>query len=199
MIIYLIRHGERDTASDYFSPELNHQDNPLTGVGRGQAERLAGYLSEKGIRKLIVSQYIRTQQTAMPVSQRLNLVPIVDWRVNEIDNGVIEQLDEMALQERHPETYARLQRMDQDFTFPGGESGADVKRRQDSLLAELITNDEIVAVFTHDGYIRLFLCNILGLEVFRRNRFRVDFGSVTELEYLKDYGEFRLVRANHVL
>lgn len=199
MIIYLIRHGERDTSKDYFSPELQHQDNPLTAQGIQQAERLGGYLSDKGIRKIIVSQYQRTLQTAMPASQKLNLVPHIDQRVNEIDSGVIEPLDESALRERYPETYAHLQQMNQDFTFPGGESGADVKRRQDSLLADLITNDENAAVFTHEGFIRLFLCNILGLEVFRRYRFRVDFGGVTELEYLEDRGEFRLVRANHTV
>lgn len=199
MIIYLIRHGERDTTKDCFNPELRHQDYPLTAQGIQQAERLSGYLSDKGIRRIIVSHYARTLQTAMPASQRLNLVPQIDQRVNEIDSGVIEQLDESAVRERYPEAYAHLQRMNQDFTFPGGESGADVKRRQDSLLADLIENDENVAVFTHEGYIRLFLCNVLGLEVFRRYRFRVDFGGVTELEYLKDRGEFRLVRANHTV
>lgn len=199
MIVYLIRHGERDTTRDYFNPALNHQDNPLTAKGMQQAERLGGYLSDKSIQRIIVSQYRRTLQTAMPASQRLDLVPQIDRRVNEIDNGVIEPLDESALRERYPDTYAHLQQMKQDFTFPGGESGADVKRRQDSLLTDLIANDENVAVFSHEGYIRLFLCNILGLEVFRRYRFRVDFGAVTELEYLNDRGEFRLIRANQVV
>lgn len=199
MIIYLIRHGERDTTQDYFNPELNHQDNPLTAHGLEQAERLGGYLSDKHLHKIIVSKYRRTLQTALPASQRLQLIPNIDPRVNEIDSGVIEQLDETALQERYPETYAHLRQMNQDFTFPGGESGADVKRRQDSLLADLIPNAENVAVFSHEGYIRLFLCNILGLEVFRRYRFRVDFGGVTEMEYLNDHGEFRLIRVNHVV
>jgi broad specificity phosphatase PhoE len=199
VILYLIRHGERDTTQDYFNPELNHQDNPLTANGTQQAERLGAYLSDKRISKIIVSSYKRTLQTAMPAAQKLHIAPDIDRRVNEIDNGVIEPLDESAFRERYPETYAHLQQMNQDFTFPGGESGAEVKRRQDSLLADLVANDENVAVFTHEGYIRLFLCNILGLAVYQRYRFRVDFGGVTELEYLKDRGEFRLIRANHVV
>lgn len=199
MIIYLIRHAERDTSQDFFNAELNHQDNPLTEKGLNQAERLGCYLSDKQIQKIIVSQYKRTLQTAVPTAQQLQLVPHIDPRVNEIHNGVIEQLDEQGLREHYPETYAHLQRMDQDFTFPGGESGANVKFRQDSLLADLIANDENVVIFTHEGYIRLFLCNILGLEVFQRYRFRVDFGGVTELEYLKERGEFRIIRVNHVV
>jgi broad specificity phosphatase PhoE len=199
VIIYLIRHGERDTNADYFNQELNHQDNPLTTQGLEQAERLGRYLSDKHIRTIIVSQYRRTLQTALPASHRLQLTPQIDRRVNEIDNGVIEQLDERVWRERYPETYAHLRQMNQDFTFPGGESGADVKRRQDSLLADLIPNAENVAIFSHEGYIRLFLCNILGLEVFQRYRFHVDFGGVTEMEYLQDRGEFRLIRVNHVV
>ncbi len=199
MIIYLIRHGERDTTRDFFNPELNHQDNPLSDHGIAQAEKLGGYLSDKGILSIIVSQYRRTLQTARPAAQRLNLVPRIDQRVNEIDSGMVEQLDERVFRERYPETYAHLRQMNQDFTFPGGESGADVKRRQDSLLADLITDDENVAVFSHEGYIRLFLCNILGLAVFQRYRFRIDFAGVTELEYLKDRGEFRLIRVNYVV
>jgi broad specificity phosphatase PhoE len=199
VIIYLIRHGERDTTRDYFNKELNHQDNPLTEKGIEQAEKLGRYLSEKHIQKIIVSKYRRTLQTALPASQTLKLVPAIDQRVNEIDNGVIEQLDESVLRERYPETHAHLQLMNQDFTFPGGESGADVKLRQDSLLVDLILNDENVVIFSHEGYIRLFLCNVLGLDVFRRYRFRIDFGGVTEMEYLKDRGEFRLIRVNHVV
>jgi broad specificity phosphatase PhoE len=44
VIVYLIRHGERDTTRDYFNPALNHQDNPLTAKGVQQAKRLGGYL-----------------------------------------------------------------------------------------------------------------------------------------------------------
>jgi broad specificity phosphatase PhoE len=197
VIIYLIRHGERDTTRDFFNPELHHQDNPLTASGLQQADRLGVYLSDKGIRKIIVSNYRRTLQTATPAAQKLHLAPVMDPRVNEIDNGLLDNLDESGVRERHPETYAHLQRMNQDFTFPGGESGAEVKSRQDSLLADLVAADEDVAVFTHEGYIRLFLCNILGLAVYQRYRFRVDYGAVTELEYLKERGEFRLIRANH--
>ncbi|MCO6451672.1 MAG: histidine phosphatase family protein [Caldilineales bacterium] len=199
MIIYLIRHGERDTSKDYFNKALNHQDNPLTDRGIEQAERLGAYLSDKGSERIIVSEYRRTQQTAIPASRILNLVPDIDGRVNEIDNGVIEQIDERTLRERYPETYVHLQQMNQDFLFPGGESGVDVKHRQDSLLADLIRLDQPVAIFSHEGYIRLFLCNILGLAVFQRYRFRVDFGGVTEFEYLKDRAEFRVIRVNQVV
>lgn len=58
-IYYVIRHAERD-------PGL---DPPINDEGRARAERLAAILASAGIDEIVGTMFVRTQQTAEPLSR----------------------------------------------------------------------------------------------------------------------------------
>lgn len=80
--------------------------------------------------------------------------------------------------------------------FSNGESGEDVIKRQDSFLAAIKSEQGDIAVFTRDGYIRLLMCNLLGLPVHMRYKFRTYMGDVSLIDYLPQEDEWQIVRYN---
>jgi broad specificity phosphatase PhoE len=197
MHLYLLRHAEKEWGG-YFNPALRHQDEPLTANGRRQARAWAGFFADKAIAALYVSQYQRTSQTAEPIAQRLGLSPVVDDRLNELDNGHLEGMTEQAVRETYPEVWHALQARNTDFRFPGGETGAEARSRVEAFVAAAQRQyaDQSVLVVSHDGLIRLWLCWALGLPVYRRWDFKVDFCGLTELTFDPSASRWRLLGFN---
>ena len=87
--IYLIRHGAR---YDFSNPSWKEKilsmgglptDPPLSSIGHEQARERATKLENVRVDKILVSPYLRTIQTAVPFSEKLD-VPIC------IENGLAE-------------------------------------------------------------------------------------------------------------
>jgi broad specificity phosphatase PhoE len=193
---YIIRHAEKEQGG-FYNPILRHQDEPISAKGRAEAQKLSFYFSDKPITKIYVSQYVRTKQTVEHIAQRKKLSPIVDRRLNEIDNGVVEGLSEQEIQQNFPDVWSAFKERDRDFQFPRGESGEEVQCRIESFMKEKQEDKEDILVVSHDGLIRLLMCYILGLPVYRRWDFRVDMCGIMEIEYQPEFARWKLVRFNH--
>lgn len=118
--LWLVRHGETD-----WNRELRfqgHLDAPLNGLGLQQAQRLGLHLAEQSPRPLLVSDLLRTRQTAHPLSEHWQTLaePQTLWREQAF--GVIEGLTLAEVRERHSEVIAGWRRHDPDFAPEGGES-----------------------------------------------------------------------------
>ncbi len=195
--IYCLRHAEK-TAGDYFNERLRHQDEPLSPIGRQTADRLVATFTDKPIAAIYVSQYQRTRQTIEPTARRLQIEPVIDPRLNEVDNGLLDGLSDEAIRQTYPEVWQAFVKRQRDFRFPGGETGEEVRQRVAAFLDEKRrqhAGESIIAV-AHDGLIRLLMCAILGLPVYRRWDFRIDFGGLVELAYQPDYDRWKLIRFN---
>ena len=192
---YIVRHADKE-AGDFYNPILGHQDQPISPKGRAEAQALSAYLADKEITKIYVSQYIRTGQTIETVAQNKKLRPIVDGRLNEIDNGAVEGLTEAEISQKFPETWRAFRERAGDFQFPGGESGAEAQDRIGSFMREKEADREDIVVVSHDGLIRLLMCTIMGIPVYRRWDFRVDTCGLMEIEYQAEYERWKLVRFN---
>jgi broad specificity phosphatase PhoE len=195
---YVIRHADKEPG-DFYNPVLRHQDQPISAKGRVQAKKLSAYFTHKPVAKIYVSGYQRTAQTIAYVAQNMKLSPIQDSRLNEIDNGHIEGLSEQEIRRKYPHIWNAFRDRDRDFQFPGGESGGDALQRIRSFFEELGKQDEDIILVSHDGLIRLMLCYILGIPVYRRWDFQVDTCGITELVYQPDYERWKLIRFNHSL
>lgn len=68
--------------------------------------------------------------------------------------------------------------------------------RQSSILNDLIEKTENCVLVCHEGYIRLLMCNVLGLPVYKRHLFKCSFGSITELNYNYDRKEWKIIKIN---
>jgi broad specificity phosphatase PhoE len=198
MKAFVIRHAEKEFGGHY-NPYLRHQDEPITPRGRAVAEKLIDYFTDISIAAIYISSYRRTGETIAPLATRLGLIPVVDERLNEIDNGLIEGLSDTEIQERYPEVWNAFHRRTADFRFPEGETGEEVRQRIASFLDEKRQQhpDQVIIVVAHDGLIRLLTCYILGLPVYDRWKFHVDFCGVTEISSTADGEGWRLIRFNH--
>jgi broad specificity phosphatase PhoE len=197
MTFYIIRHAHKEQG-DYYNPRLRHQDEPISLAGRADSLKLWSYLCDKQISAIYISGYQRTAQTIEFVAEQSGLTPVVDERLNEIDNGLIEGLTDEAIHELYPEVWRGFRERSKDFRFPEGETGEEVRRRIADFLEEKrkIHADENVIIVCHEGLIRLTTCYILGLPVYARWNFQFDFCGIMEITYQPDYQTWKLIRFN---
>lgn len=196
MRAYFIRHAEKENGGHY-NPILRHQDEPLTHRGRQQAENLHTYFVERPVAAIYVSRYLRTAQTAANLAQRLGIEPVADERINEIDNGLIEGMSDADIQQSYPDVWRAFAERSADFRFPGGETGEEVQQRIAHFLEEKRYQHPsgIIAV-AHDGLIRTLMCYILGLPVYRRWDFQIDFCGIVEISSRTGSQGWKLIRFN---
>jgi broad specificity phosphatase PhoE len=194
---YVLRHADKANG-DYYSPRLRHQDQPLSPQGQLDAQKLLSFFSDKAIAAIYVSAYQRAQQTIDPVARRLRLTSIVDDRLNEIDNGSVEGLTDQELRQTFPDVWRAYVERSADFRFPGGETGEEAQWRISRFLEEkrqVHEADNIILV-SHDGLIRLLMCYIMNLPVYKRWNFHVDTCGITEIAYQRDFEAWKLIRFN---
>lgn len=194
---FIIRHAHKELGN-YFNPRLRHQDEPLSQQGQEAARRLWSFLCDKDISAIYVSGYRRTAQTIAYVAEQLDLTPIVDERLNEIDNGRFDGTSADEIQRQYPDIWKAFQARSGDFRFPKGETGEESRQRIAGFLEEKrqLHASENIAVVSHEGLIRLTACHLLGLPVYRRWNFSVDFCGIMEITYQPEYQSWKLVRFN---
>jgi broad specificity phosphatase PhoE len=194
--VFLVRHGDKEPG-DWRNPAIGgHQDNPLSPLGREEAERAAAWLAARAPGAIRASRYGRTSETARPLALRLGLEVVVDPLIDEIDVGVLDRMTEGEAAARYPEFWRAYQAFDADFRFPEGETGAEVALRAASFLDDARSRSVDVAAFSHDGFIRAAVCQVLGLPPYARRRFRADTAGITELEWDEGRERWSVARFN---
>jgi len=196
--VHIIRHAEK-VKGEFYNPNLKHQDEPISANGKLESEKLWSYFSGKSVAAIYISEYLRTAQTAEYVAGRLGLTPVIDKRLNEIDNGLFETLSADEVQNQYPVEWRAFRERKQDFRFPEGETGEEARARIADILEEkrIAHENGNVLFFCHEGLIRILMCHIMGLPVYLRGNFQVDFCGIMEILYQPEYGKWKLVRFNH--
>lgn len=194
---YVVRHAAKEHG-DFYNPRLRHQDEPISQQGQAAAQKLGSFFADKAIAAIYVSEYQRTGQTIEPVAQQLQLTPLVDGRLNEIDNGRFDGMTEEQIQQTYPDVWQAFLSRAADFRFPEGETGAEAQQRIVDFLQEKQRQHpaENIILVSHEGWIRLLACTILDLPVFKRWNFHYDFCGITEITYEPDYAKWKLIRFN---
>ena len=194
---YILRHADK-AKGDFYNPQLHHQDEPISQMGQEQAQKLVAYFADKEITRIYVSAYQRTRQTITPVTGHLKLLPIVDKRLNEIDNGLFDGIAESELGQKFPAEWQAFRERKSDFRFPQGETGEEACRRIVAFLNEKRESHggENTVLVSHDGLIRILMCHLTNNPVYHRWNFYVDFCGITELTYQPDYRTWKLMRFN---
>lgn len=194
---YILRHAHKQFGG-YYNTELRHQDEPITSKGREAAQRLWSFFCEKEISGIYISRYLRTAQTIEYVASQLSITPVVDARLNEVDNGVFEKMSELEIQQTYPDIWQAFRARKQDFRFPEGETGEEARQRIADFLEEKQKqhSGQNIIVVCHEALVRVAACHILGLPVYHRWNFRVDFCGIMEIKYQPDYQNWQMVRFN---
>jgi broad specificity phosphatase PhoE len=197
---YIIRHAHKERG-DYYNPRLRHQDEPISQQGQEEARKLWSYLCDKKISAIYISAYIRTRQTIEYSARQSGIVPAVDERLNEIDNGCIEGMSDAEIEQNYPEVWRGFCDRAADFRFPEGETGEEARQRIAEFLEQMRSAhaDENVVLVSHEGLIRILACHILNLPVYQRWNFHVDFCGIMEITYQPEYRSWKLLRFNQQL
>lgn len=200
MTVFIIRHAHKEKG-DFYNARLRHQDPPISRHGQEASRKLWSYLCDKSISAVYVSGYRRTAETIAYVAGRLHLSPIIDDRLNEIDNGSLENMSEQEIKREYPELWRLFQARTADFRFPGGETGEEACHRFAEFLEEKrqVHRDHNIVLLSHEGVIRLLMCHIMNLPVYRRGNFYVDYCGITEIVYEEPYRCWKLIRFNQTI
>lgn len=199
MTWYIVRHAHKEKG-DFYNPQLRHQDEPISRVGQEQSQKLVKYFSDKGISRIYVSAYLRTMQTIAALAGYLNLTPMIDERLNEIDNGLFDNLPEDEIRKKFPGEWQAMCEGRADFRFPQGETGEEASRRIIGFLNERqeAHGNENALIVCHEGLIRTLMCHVTNNPVYHRRNFYVDFCGIMEINYQPDRGTWKLMRFNQI-
>ncbi len=197
MTLYLLRHGDKE-AGNFYNAILKHQDPPLSEKGNRQANAIIEYFRKIDISAIYVSEYIRTFQTAQPIARIKQIQPVIDRRLNEIDNGYIDEMSEQEFERTYPDAWKQYIARTSDFRFPGGETGEEVKSRISEFLQGKIQlhGNEPILIVSHDGLIRVCMTYLLDIPVFRRSDFKTDLCGLTQFDYQDDVKRWKLFSFN---
>jgi probable phosphoglycerate mutase len=198
MTLYCIRHADK-AKGDYGSSTLPHLDQPISRHGKKQAKALFGYFKNKRIDEIFLSEYRRTEQTVRAIIKKRKITPIIDPRLNEINLGAVIGLTDVQVQKKYPDLWKAYQHRNVDFRWPGGETGAEAQSRIVGFLDEQANHPGDKLVVAHDGIIRLLLCHLLNIPVYRRFEFQVGTAGIMEIEWEKARQVWRIIRFNQEL
>jgi probable phosphoglycerate mutase len=177
--IYLIRHGEITQSSP--RRFVGQSDLPLTDRGREQMRQVAGYLVDRGVRRVLCSPLSRCVESAGILGSALGLEPEVAPNLREIGLGAWEGLTVEEVRQRFPGDYEVRGRDLAGFRPAGGESFADLQRRAWAAFEAVADSNTTQAIVAHGGVNRVLLCRVLGMPLENLFRLGQDYACVNIL------------------
>jgi len=140
-VLYLVRHCQATG---------QEPDAPLTETGKQQAIALADCLGVVSIGRIISSPFVRSYQSAIPLSERLGLTIEVDERLIE---RVLSPVPLDDWRRRLAETFVDL-----DLSFEGGESSRMAMMRGVEVVHQVTEQTtKPVIIVTHGNLMTLIL------------------------------------------
>lgn len=188
MKLYLIRHGRQNS-------RLCNVNVDLCEEGYRQAALLGERLFPKNIQAVYSSDLLRAIETAQAANLYWNVEHMICPELREIDFGDMEGHSDTEIAVKYADFKKEQTKMERDLAYPGGECAADVVKRADPVLKQLVkTGYERVAVVTHGGLIRVMAAYYTGIPL---SRFRIlgkelENCSITELNWDEKNKRFTL-------
>ncbi|NWF68534.1 MAG: histidine phosphatase family protein [Chloroflexi bacterium] len=132
---------------------------PLNEHGRKQAQHLARFLRNAGIKVLYSSDLRRARETAAILAEKLGFAPEFDERLRERHIGTWQGLTPDEMRAWYPDEYRQLVEDRAGYIVPNGESRNQVKQRMISAFNDYLRRDEgeTIAILSHSSAIRTLL------------------------------------------
>ncbi|UCG79344.1 MAG: alpha-ribazole phosphatase [Nitrospirota bacterium] len=189
--VYLIRHGQ--TVDSEEKKYKGHIDVPLSKEGRGQAERLARYMSvllangsERPVLNAVYSSGLsRAIDTARIISRPFDIEPEEIEGLKERSFGKWEGMTFSEIQQEYPSEFSAWVSDPLSFSPVNGESTQDVNNRVMPVYSDILARHEgdNIAIIAHGGVNRIILCNILGIPLELIFRVEQDFSGLNVIRY----------------
>jgi probable phosphomutase (TIGR03848 family) len=187
MTVILVRHG-RSTSNTAGILAGRSEGIDLDDKGHTQAAELVERVGELAVRAVVCSPLLRCRRTVEPLAAALELAPVVDDRLAEVDYGdwtgrkIADLTDEplWKVVQAHPSA----------AVFPGGEGLAQVQARavaavrdHDRRLAEQHGGDALWLACTHGDVIKSVVADALGTHLDSFQRVTADPASMSVIRY----------------
>jgi len=196
--IYFVRHGETDHNRGLKLQGVT--DIELNETGLIQAVSTAEKIAKYSIQKIYSSDYMRAVQTAKVLEKHTGAEIITNPSLREIDMGEWEGADWERIKRLYPQYYSEWSKHLNDMPYPGGESGGDVLKRLDIIIAELkglCFNN--VAIVTHGGVIKVLLSSFMGIGQEKRFQIDIDNCSISLVTYNPTTEKFLICYTNDIV
>ena len=175
--LYLIRHAH-PAAQDDRRRCISQTDLSLDDPGLFQSKRLAQWAETHPLRAIYASPLLRSRQTADILSE--GKIPVfIDSRLTEMRVGAWENLPFDEIRMLYPDLYALRGQHMGTTAPPGGESFVKAGRRLADFLRALPECVGDVAIVSHGGTLRGWLCGALGVHPDDMLSIRQPWGGVT--------------------
>ena len=138
-------------------------------------------------------------ETAEILNESLRVPRVIRTGLREISFGDLEGLSDEVIAERYELFLRERAKMDRDLSYPGGECAADVVRRAEPVMEEILERPyEAVAVVTHGGVIRSLTAHYLGMDLAKTQLLagHLENCGITEFVFRGFDGRFFLNRFN---
>lgn len=186
MRLLIARHGAtRNNAEGRYTGQL---DAALSALGEQQAQALSARLASVPLRAIVTSDLLRARATAERIAAGRDLAVRADADLREVSLGAWEGLSPAEAEARDPDAFARWQADPIHCAPPEGETLLDFDARVARALARWtslpgMAAEETLLWVTHGGVVGVLLCQVLGLDLKQRRRFRRDNASLTEIAF----------------
>jgi probable phosphoglycerate mutase len=168
LALRLIRHGQTDwNVQSRFQGQV---DVPLNALGQAQAQRLAMRLKVEPAEPLVVSDLLRTRQTAQAIEPiwSVQAQPSASWR--EQSFGILEGLVAQDIERQYPQEWRQWLSYRSDYVPPGGESFQMLDARIRQAVREVVSLCEKMklpscTVVTHGAVLDVIWRWVHGLDL----------------------------------
>lgn len=158
--IYLVRHGQTNAN---VTQKCQGPEEPLSEVGETQAYRLAERIKELSFQKIIASDYVRTQQTAQPIRDYVD-VPFETSALFREERWPAAWLERYETEPEIKEFVDNLilKANDETWRVEDAENSADIHNRIIAAL-EFLKNDpaEEIVVVSHGSFLKQLVGHVL--------------------------------------
>lgn len=162
--IYLIRHGI-PTFEDNQKRYIGQTDLPLSQAGKDQMLRVKASLSDKNIQEVYSSPLIRCLASARLIAG-CNLPVICRDGLKEINMGIWENRTFADIRSCCKEAFQQRGRDLSHFRPDQGETFVECLERARITLEEIVLESSgNIAIVSHAGLIRAFLCWVQGRDL----------------------------------
>lgn len=194
MRIYLIRHAKQQS-------KLCNDNSSLCDIGIEQAKLLGKRMEAYHIDAVYASDLKRAVETAQYMTGEWEQPLKVQTRegLRETDFGDLTLMEDDVIKVQYKDFMESRYHVEEDWAYPGGESGKTVYERAIKVIEELIASPyKNVAVVTHGGTIRVLLAGLF--QGAQKNRLMfgkcMERGGFTEILYDEKTGYISLERFN---
>lgn len=181
MRLLIVRHGA--TANNAEGRYTGQSTAPMSALGVRQVAALAERLAAFPLDAIITSDLPRARATAQQIAVSHHCAITLDPDLRELSLGDWEGLSPTEARALDPEAFRAWRDDPLTSAPPNGETLARLADRvRNARLRWRAGPPERTTLWvTHGGVISALLCDILGLDLSQRGRFRRDNASITEI------------------